>query len=150
MTMKPRHLISKLDRHLVELAIHDAELATSGEIRVVIHAEPAPDAVAAAQAEFIRLGMPRTKHRNAVLIFLAPASQTFAVIGDTAVHQKCGDPFWRDLAAVMSGHFQRGEFTAGLVDGIRRAGGRLAAEFPRQPDDRNELPDGLVIRHPVI
>ena len=148
--MKHRHLISQIDRDRVEAAIHAAELKTSGEICVMIHESAAPDAKAVAASEFIRLGMQRTRHRNAVLIFVAPVSQTFAVIGDEAVHQRCGDAFWAELAAVMTVHFKRGEFTSGLVQGVEHAGRLLAREFPRQPDDRNELPDGVITHHPVI
>ena len=150
MTMKPRHLIDQIDRHRVETAIHDAELKTSGEIRVVLHEQAAPDALDAARAEFVRLGMEKTNHRNAVLFFVAPVSQTFAVVGDEGVHRKCGETFWQELARAMTEHFKRGDFTTGLVDGIERAGLLLAKEFPRRPDDRNELPDGVVTRHPPI
>ena len=60
---------------------------------------------------------------------------------DTAVHEKCGDPFWTELAAAMTEHFKRGDFTAGLVHGIEHAGVLLAEHFPRASDDRNELPN---------
>jgi uncharacterized membrane protein len=106
--------------------------------------KPAPDPVATAQEAFLKLGMQATKHRNAVLIFVAPRSRTFAVIGDEAVHAKCGESFWRELAAAMTGHFQRGEFTDGIVNGIDRAGEMLAGHFPHEPDDKNELPDDIV------
>jgi uncharacterized membrane protein len=99
--------------------------------------------VIAAQAEFTRLGMTATAHRNGVLIFLAPRSRNFAVIGDTAVHEKCGDAFWADLAAAMTAHFQRSDFTAGLVHGIEHAGKLLAEHFPRSAADRNELPSDI-------
>lgn len=108
---------------------------------MLIGRQKAPDPVAAATKHFERLGMTRTAARNGVLIFLAPRSRTFAVIGDTGVHEKCGDTFWRELTAAMSEHFKRGDFTAGLVHGIDRAGALLAEHFPRSPDDRNELPD---------
>ena len=124
-------------------AIAVAELRTSGEIRVVLSQRKTDEPVLAAQKEFERLGMTRTAARNGVLIFLAPASRTFAVIGDRGVHEKCGDAFWRELAAAMTGCFVRGEFTEGLVLGIERAGALLAEHFPRQPDDRNELPDSI-------
>jgi uncharacterized membrane protein len=88
--------------------------------------------------------MDQTKHRNAVLFFVAPASHTFAVIGDEAVHQQCGDAFWQELAGAMTGHFKRGEFTAGLLHGVARAGALLAEHFPRQPDDKDELPNRVV------
>jgi len=39
------------------------------------------------------------------------------------------------------GHFRRGEFTEGIVQGVQRAGDLLAAHFPRRPDDTNERPD---------
>jgi len=104
----------------------------------------APDPVATAQESFLRLGMQATTHRNAVLIFVAPRSRTFAVIGDQAVHAKCGGEFWRELAAAMTGYFKRSEFTDGIVHGIDRAGALLAAHFPRAPGDRNELPDAVV------
>jgi len=103
----------------------------------------APDAVAAARRHFERLGMTHTRHRNGVLLFLAPRSRTFAVIGDTGVHEKCGDAFWRELADAMSEYFKRGDFTAGLVHGIERAGELLAEHFPPTAEDRNELPDDI-------
>ena len=87
--------------------------------------------------------MTQTKLRNGVLIYLAPRSRTFAVIGDTAVHDKCGDAFWRLLTAAMALHFKRGEFTEGLVHGIDRAGALLAEHFPRTTGDRDQLPNNI-------
>ena len=135
--------LPKIDHDRVTAAIGAAEAKTSGEIRVVLSRKKAEDALTAAQVQFDRLGMRQTAARNGVLIFLAPRSRTFAVIGDRGVHEKCGDAFWQELAQVMSGHFQRGDFTAGLVHGIERAGALLGEHFPRQADDRNELPDKI-------
>jgi uncharacterized membrane protein len=116
-------------------AIRAAEVKTSGEIRVLVARHKANDPVAAAQAYFHQLGMAKSPHRNGVLIFLAPRSRRFAVIGDKGVHEKCGDAFWSDLAAAMGDRFKKGEFTDGLVHGIERAGELLAGTFPRSPDD---------------
>lgn len=132
-----------IDHARVVAAIGAAEVKTSGEIRILLARHKANDPVAAAQKHFERLGMTRTAARNGVLIFLAPRSRTFAVIGDTAIHEKCGTAFWTELAAAMTEHFKRGDFTAGLVHGIDRAGALLAEHFPRQPNDRNELPDEI-------
>ena len=133
----------KIDHDRVVAAIKASELKTSGEIRVVLAWRKASDAVAAARRQFERLGMTRTRYRNGVLVFLAPRSRTFAVIGDTGVHEKCGDDFWRELTASMGQYFKRGEFTAGLVHGIERAGSLLAEHFPYEPGDCNELPDSI-------
>jgi uncharacterized membrane protein len=142
--MKHREFVSKLAHERIHAAIHEAEQTTSGEFRVMVSHKPAPAPVAAAQQVFRRLGMQHTKHRNAVLIFVAPRSHTFAVIGDEAVHAKCGDAFWRELSEAMTGYFKRGDFTGGVVHGIRHAGELLAAHFPRDPDDRSELPDTVI------
>ena len=133
----------KIDHARVVAAITAAELQTSGEIRVVLCRHKVADPVVAAQREFARLGMTATTARNGVLLYLAPRSRNFAVIGDTGVHEKCGDAFWTELAAAMTEHFKRGDFTAGLIHGIEHAGDLLAQHFPHTDGDRNELPDDI-------
>jgi uncharacterized membrane protein len=132
-----------LDHPRVVAAIGAAERTSSGEIRVVVSRRKITEPVAEAKKQFERLGMTQTAARNGVLILLAPRSRTFAVIGDTAIHEKCGPAFWTELAAAMTEHFRRGEFTAGLVHGIDRAGALLTEHFPRAADDRNELPNDI-------
>lgn len=132
-----------IDHPRIVAAIAAAEQRTSGEIRVFVSREPAEDPLAAAQKQFERLGMTQTAARNGVLIFVAPRSHTFAVIGDRGVHEKCGQEFWTQLAAAMTDRFRHGDFTGGLVLAIERAGELLAVHFPRRPDDRNELPDQI-------
>ena len=122
-------------------AIRDAEKKTSGELRVFISRKVVADAVKEAQAHFVEMGMEKTRERNGVLIFVAPHSHRFAVVGDVGVHQRCGESFWTELAAEMSGHFAKSEFTSGIIHGVKKAGELLAQHFPRRPDDANELPD---------
>ena len=141
--MKHRDFINQLRHDDIVAAIRAAEQKTSGEIRVFISRKNVDDAVARAQARFEKLGMTKTRHRNGVLIYVAPRARKFAVIGDTAVHQKCGDEFWRALTAEMSGHFKNSEFTAGIIHGVQKAGELLAAHFPPQAGDANELPDAV-------
>jgi uncharacterized membrane protein len=125
----------RIDHARVVAAIRTAETMTTGEIRVLIGRHKAPDPVASAQAHFRRLGLAESPHRNGVLLFVAPRSRSFAVVGDQGVHTQCGDAFWSELAAAMGVYFSRGDFTEGLVHGIERAGELLAAHFPRTPDD---------------
>jgi uncharacterized membrane protein len=139
--------IPPIDDARVIAAIGGAEARTSGEIRVYVSSRKTDEPVLAAEKQFERMQMTRTAARNGVLIFLAPASHTFAVIGDKGVHEKCGDQFWRELADAMTEQFKRGDFTQGLLLGIERAGALLAQHFPRQPDDRNELPDSIEQGH---
>lgn len=141
--MNPFSSIPPIDDARVVDAIVAAERRTSGEIRVFISQRKVHEPISAAQRQFERMGMTRTAARNGVLFYLAPVLHTFAVIGDTGVHEKCGDTFWRELADAMTAHFKRGAFTDGLVHGIERAGALLAEHFPRDPDDRNELPNHI-------
>ena len=142
--------LSQLEHERIERAIATAERKTSGELRVVVYPESAPDPLRVAEAEFNRLGMRRTRQRNAVLILVAPLSHTFAIFGDHGVHQRCGETFWQEVAAAMTTQFQAGAFTNGIVHAIERAGTLLAEHFPRTADDRNELPDTIVDRGIVI
>ena len=129
--MQPKAFSRHLHHDGIVAAIHDAERQTTGRIRVSISAKHIDDAVAAAQKEFLRLGLDQSPERNGVLIFVAPLAHKFAVIGDEAVHAKCGEAFWRELAEVMSGYFRKAEFTPGILHGVQKAGELLAEHFPR-------------------
>ncbi len=130
--MRPRTFSKHLQHDKIVAAIHDTDHKTSGEIRVSISPKYIDDPVAAAQSEFLRLGMNKSPERNGVLIFVAPRAHKFAVIGDKAVHAKCGDIFWQELAKVMTGYFRKSEFTPGIIHGVQKAGELLAEHFPKQ------------------
>jgi uncharacterized membrane protein len=130
--MHPKTFAKHLQHDAIVAAIREAEQKTSGEIRVSISPKHVDDAVVAAQAEFLRLGLNQSMERNSVLIFVAPRAHKFAVIGDEAVHAKCGDEFWRQLADAMAGYFRKSEFMPGILHGVQKAGELLAEHFPRQ------------------
>jgi uncharacterized membrane protein len=130
--MHPKKLIKQLPHDTIVGAIREAEQKTSGEIRVLISHKSVEDPVAEAQKEFIRLGMANSPEKNGVLIFVAPRTHKFAVIGDAGVHAKCGDVFWRELAKAMTDYFRKSEFTEGIIHGVRKAGELLAEHFPRR------------------
>ena len=131
------------DARIVE-AIREAEARSSGEVRVYVSDGAVNDPVSAAREQFARMGMHATAEHNGVLIFVAPRSRNFAIVGDEAVHARCGQSFWTDVAAAMSRRFAMDHPTEGIVLGIRKAGELLASHFPCRPDDRNELPNELV------
>ena len=139
--MKIRHFISKVDDDAVAKAIHEAESTTTGPIRVLVSHRKVTDPVARAQHIFVKHGMSRTPHRNAVLIFVAPRTHKFAVIGDQAVHEKCGEEFWTQVAAEMTEHFKNGKWTEALLHGIKKAGELLAEHFPREEKTKKAATD---------
>src|SRR3954471_16424072 len=109
--MNHHEFISQLEETRIVNAIGEAEEKTSGEIRVYVSHKERHDALAFAKKRFQQLGMAKTKHRNAVLIYLVPKTRQFAVIGDEGIHQHCGDAFWTDVAAQMSHQMKAGRFT---------------------------------------
>ena len=140
--MRTKEFLSKLDHDRIVKAIRDAESKTSGEIRVFIQrGELNVDPLSAAQKRFHRLGMQRTPERNAVLIFVAPRAHKFAIVGDKAIHEKCGEELWQRLVAQMREHFRKENFTDAILDAIREIGEALAAQFPRRSTSTGGLPD---------
>jgi len=142
--MKPKEFIDQLDDAKVLAAINLAEQKSSGEIRLYVSNGRVDDALSAAQIQFARLGMEKTRLRNGVLLFFAPKSQQFAIMGDSAIHEKCGNDYWQEISKEMSALLKGGQFTQAIVQAINRVGDALAKHFPRAPEDRNELPDGIV------
>ena len=141
--MKEKAFIEQLQNDRIVAAVREAESKTSGEIRVFISRKETSDPLAAAQAEFNRMGMTNTAERNGVLIFVAPRSQKFAILGDKGIHERCGEEFWSQVAEQMAAHFRKSEFTEGIVCAIQKAGTLLTEHFPRRADDKNELSDAV-------
>jgi uncharacterized membrane protein len=143
--MRTREFLSKLEHDRIIQAIREAESKTSGEIRVLIQrGKLKSDAFVAAQRKFHRLGMHKTRERNAVLIFVAPRVHKFAVVGDSAIHEKCGDEFWQRVVERMRAHFQNEKFSDALIEAVKEIGNVLARHFPQALRDTNELPDNLI------
>jgi uncharacterized membrane protein len=143
--VKVQPFLQQLDHDRIVRAIRAAESRSRGEIRVHVSGREVDDPEKAAAARFEKLGMAATVERNGVLIYVAPRSRRFAVIGDAGIHQRCGEPFWRELVEAIGREFRRGQFTEGLVNAIGRAGDALATHFPRREGvaDSNELADDV-------
>lgn len=124
-------------------AIREAELNTSGEIRVHVEGTCKIDVLDRAAHVFYQLKMDKTKLRNGVLFYLATNSRKFAIIGDQGINAVVPENFWQDIKEMMAVHFQKGEFAIGLAKGIKEAGEHLKKHFPYQSDDVNELSDEI-------
>jgi uncharacterized membrane protein len=143
--MRTRDFLSRLEHARIISAIREAESNTSGEIRVYIQrGKFDTDPLIVAQRKFQRLGMFKTRERNAVLIFVAPRAHKFAVVGDKAIHEKCGEQFWQHVVDGMRVHFQDEKFSHALTEAINEVGKVLARHFPRTSANANELPDEIV------
>jgi uncharacterized membrane protein len=143
--MRTREFLSKLEHDRIVDAIREAESKTSGEIRVLIQrGKLKSDPLVAAHKKFHRFEMHKTRERNAVLILVAPRAHKFAVIGDKAIHEKCGDEFWQGVVERMRTHFQNEKFSDALEDAVKEVGSVLARHFPQTVRERNELADDVI------
>lgn len=134
---------SDADEERVIAAIRAFERRTSGEIRVHVERHLRRPPVHEAVRVFERLGMDATQLRNGVLILLAPGERAFAIIGDAGIDAVTSESFWDEARDAMRPHLAAGEYVRGLEVGIAIAGEALAAHFPIQDDDVNELPDDI-------
>ena len=130
------------DRRVVE-AIQQAELNTSGQIKVHIENFCHINVEKRTLMVFKHLKMNRTKQRNGVLIYLAVKDHKFAILGDEGINKVVGNDFWNDVKDLMMSHFKEGRFAEGLEQGIQRCGEKLKAYFPHQNDNTNEIPDEI-------
>ena len=141
--MKVKAFLHQLDEKRIVAAIAESERHTSGQIRVFVSEKEIEDAFERAKARFVALGMEQTRNRNAVLIYFAPRSHKFAVVGDTAVHERCGEDFWRQLIGVMQESLKNRQFTEAVILAVEKCGALLAQHFPPDADGTNELPDQI-------
>lgn len=130
------------DRRVVE-AIKQAELNTSGEIKVHIENYCKDDVEQRSLVVFSHLKISKTKLHNGVLIYLAVKDRKFAILGDEGINKVVEDGFWNDVKDLMQAHFREGRFAEGLEQGIQRCGEKLKTYFPYQSDDINEIPDEI-------
>ncbi len=141
--MSVKNFFSTQEKEDITIAIKNAELDTSGEIRVHVENTCKGDVKDQAAYLFDKLEMQKTEQRNGVLFYLAIKNRKFAILGDVGINKVVPEDFWDDIRDHMLNHFRENDFADGLVEGITMAGQQLKEHFPYQTDDVNELPDEI-------
>ena len=136
-------ILNREQDHRVVEAIRQAELNTSGEIKVHIENRCKGNVEKRSLVVFKRLKLNETRLRNGVLIYLAVKDHKFAILGDEGINNVVEEGFWNDVKDLMQNHFKEGRFAEGLEQGIQRCGEKLKTYFPCQTDDINEIPDDI-------
>lgn len=131
--------LTKKEEEQIVMAIQEAELATSGEIRVHCEKNVEKDCLERAKEVFYILKMENTKDKNGVLFYVAVADHKFAIIGDEGIDKVVPDNFWESVKNNVISEIAKGNQAKGLIDGILEAGKKLQEYFPYQKDDLNEL-----------
>lgn len=124
-------------------AIREAELNTSGEIRVHVESRCKGNAFERGLAVFAELEMHKTQLQNGVLFYFATKDHKFAIVADEGINNVVAEDFWENIKQDLQEKFQAKAFAEGLCEAIEAAGKQLKQHFPYQSDDKNELPDDI-------
>ncbi|MGF7231125.1 TPM domain-containing protein [Arachidicoccus sp.] len=127
-------------------AIQQAEVSTSGEVRLYVESKCSyVNALDRAIEIFAKLKMYQTTQRNGVLVYVALKDKQLAIFADEAIYQKAGSQFWNEKVQQMISHFNKNNYAKGLIEVILEIGQSLAKAFPYDATtDKNELPDDIV------
>lgn len=131
------------DEQEVVAAIKQAELETSGEIRVHIEGHSDLDHFKRAVAVFHELKMDATAKRNGVLIYVAVQDKSFVIYGDQGINELVANDFWNTTMDTIQSHFRAGQFKEGLIAGILKSGEVLKQYFPWEEYDVDELSNDI-------
>ncbi len=137
--MRTKNFFTPEQQKSIKQTIVNAELNTSGEVRVHIDDKCKEDVLDKAANIFHQLKMDKTELRNGVLFYLAVSDHKFAILGDKGINEKVPADFWDLIKDVMLDYFKKRQFTEGLCKGIEMAGEKLKVYFPLQSNDTNEL-----------
>jgi len=127
----------------IDIAIKNAEIDSSGEIRVHIENICEGEVMNRAKEVFHTLKVEKTKLRNGVLFYLAIQNRKFAILGDEGINSVVPKNFWDNIKMNMLNHLRDDDFVYGLCESIMMTGEELKKHFPYKKGDVNELPDEI-------
>ena len=152
--MKRKNIISEYlsDADLDNIAeiIGEIEKMTCGEIRVSIKKrrgffEKKLEPREIALKQFTKLRMNETRDKTGILFFLIFDEKKFEIIADEGINSKIPPDFWTEISMNIKVHFTNKEFHKGIIHVISEMGKVLIKEFPVRDDDKNELPNEVII-----
>jgi|SRR6185312_1425612 len=127
-------------------SIQEAEMQTSGEVRVFVESRcKYVDALDRAAEIFTKLHMEKTALRNGVLFYIAIKDKQLAIFADKGIHEATGNKHWKNEVKEILKVFSKDSVVAGITTSIFKIGEALKIHFPYNKDvDKNELPDEIV------
>jgi uncharacterized membrane protein len=143
---KKKAFFSDAEQKVIVDAITAAEKETSGEVRIFVESKNAfVDPLDRAKEIFDKLHMQKTKHRNAVLLYIATDHKQLALLGDEGIYTALGKSYWENAVKNMIAHFAGNNIVTGIEQCIKEIGQTLKEKFPfDHSEDKNELPNDIV------
>lgn len=97
-----------------------------------------------ARAQFYEQGAQLTAHHSGVLFFVSLAERYVEIVADKGIHEKLGESHWKGIIDAFVARVRDGQVVDGFVEAIGACGAAMAAHYPPDPHDINELSDGLI------
>ena len=92
---------------------------------------------------FAEAGVYKTKDQTGILIFISHLEHRIELIADSGIAAKIGQETWDRMVGHIIDGIRQGKLTDHLVEAIGQCGDILTEHFPIQPDDVNELKNGI-------
>jgi putative membrane protein len=86
----------------------------------------------------------RTSGRTGILIYLSLIEHRAEIVADEAIHKLVPQERWGEAMAHLIAEVREGRIPEGMIAAIGDVGKILSEHFPRDGDDKNELPDRLI------
>jgi putative membrane protein len=100
---------------------------------------------ALAVQQFLAHGLQMTEARTGALIFVSLAERHAEIVADAGISAHVGQAEWDAVIAALTGEIRESRLAEGLAAAVAGVGVVLARHFPASPDDRNELPNEVVL-----
>ena len=137
--------MSEIDNHKIVESIRQAELLTSGEIRVYIAKQCKQSVLVKASRVFQKLKMQNTILRNAVLILVCPSDQKAAILGDKGINNIIEADFWDSTLNELISYCSKDLITEGICKAVDKVGHLIKKEYPYLEGDINELDNEVIL-----
>lgn len=135
----------QINKKRIAESIRNAELLTSGEIRVYVAKHCKNTAIEKASLTFLNLKMHKTKLRNAVLIFICPNDKKAAIIGDSGINNVIAPDFWDNTLNELITFCSKGLITEGICIAVEKVGKLIKEKYPYEEGDINELDNEIIL-----
>lgn len=99
-----------------------------------------------AQLEFYQQDLKATKGGTGIMIFVSLLEHEAVVLADKGIAQYHKPEAWSGVIALLLGGIKAKDFAGGMADAVTLCGRHLSEKFPRDANDRDELPNRLVIQ----